>query len=133
MLFAAALLRAQTSDRDRTAIQDAEQTWVKAAQATGDQRLAWWREARFGCFMHWGVYFKVWVKYSTGSVSIHERFGQKLEAEIEPTAKDTAPRDVKLGAVKAPAGVAAVRVIPVGIDGAELIRLFSVTLQPLSR
>ena len=82
--------------------------------------------------------FEAWAKYSTGSASSHGRFGvevggQKLEAEIEPTAKDTAPRDVKLGVVKVPAGVAAVRVIPVRIDGAELIRLFSVTLQPVSR
>ena len=23
---------------------------------TRDQRLAWWREARFGMFIHWGVY-----------------------------------------------------------------------------
>ena len=23
---------------------------------TRDERLAWWREARFGCFIHWGVY-----------------------------------------------------------------------------
>jgi alpha-L-fucosidase len=27
------------------------------AQAAGDdQRMAWWREARFGIFMHWGLY-----------------------------------------------------------------------------
>ena len=80
----------------------------------------------------------MWAKYSTGSADIRGRFavdvgGQKLEAAIEPTAKDTEPRDVKLGVVKAVAGAAAVRVIPVDIDGAELIRLFSVTLQPVSR
>ena len=23
---------------------------------THDQRIAWWREAKFGCFIHWGVY-----------------------------------------------------------------------------
>jgi alpha-L-fucosidase len=26
------------------------------AGATGDPRLAWWREARFGMFIHWGLY-----------------------------------------------------------------------------
>jgi hypothetical protein len=26
--------------------------WV----ATRDQRMAWWREARFGMFVHWGLY-----------------------------------------------------------------------------
>src|SRR5437762_6808534 len=49
-------LGAQSSERDLAAIQEAEQTWVKAAQKTRDERLAWWREARFGCFIHWGVY-----------------------------------------------------------------------------
>jgi alpha-L-fucosidase len=28
----------------------------KSAAAAGDDRLAWWREARFGMFVHWGVY-----------------------------------------------------------------------------
>src|SRR5260370_42398696 len=54
-LALAACLAAQ-SYRDRKAIDEAEQGWWKAAQATRDQRLAWWREARFGCFIHWGVY-----------------------------------------------------------------------------
>ena len=50
------VVAAQTGDRDQRAIQQAEQTWWKAAQPTRNQRLAWWREARFGCFIHWGVY-----------------------------------------------------------------------------
>jgi alpha-L-fucosidase len=29
--------------------------WTRSMQSH-DQRLAWWRAARFGCFMHWGVY-----------------------------------------------------------------------------
>ena len=52
----AAALAGQPNDRDSKAIQQAERGWWKAAQATRDQRLAWWREARFGCFIHWGVY-----------------------------------------------------------------------------
>src|SRR5215831_9188928 len=55
-LAVAAILAAQTSDRDQRAIQQAEQTWWKSARATRNQRLAWWRDARFGCFIHWGVY-----------------------------------------------------------------------------
>jgi alpha-L-fucosidase len=55
-LAVAVILAAQTSDRDQRAIQQAEQTWWKTAQATRNQRLAWWREARFGGFIHWGVY-----------------------------------------------------------------------------
>ena len=56
LLTAAAVLCAQAGDRDQRAIQQAEQTWWKAAQATRTQRLGWWREARFGAFIHWGVY-----------------------------------------------------------------------------
>ena len=56
LLCAAAILLAQPGDRDTRAIQQAEQTWWKTAQATRNQRLAWWRDARFGCFIHWGVY-----------------------------------------------------------------------------
>jgi alpha-L-fucosidase len=26
-----------------------------AAEPAKDRRLAWWREARFGMFIHWGV------------------------------------------------------------------------------
>ena len=27
-----------------------------AAEAAHDARMAWWREARFGMFIHWGLY-----------------------------------------------------------------------------
>jgi alpha-L-fucosidase len=79
--------------------------------------------------------FEVWAKYSTGTAAIHGKFavevaGQKLEVSIEPTAKDTEPREVKLGVIKVPAGIAPVRVVPVQIEGAELIRLWAVTLAP---
>jgi alpha-L-fucosidase len=30
--------------------------WWRDSQKTLDKRLAWWRDARFGMFMHWGVY-----------------------------------------------------------------------------
>ena len=31
--------------------------WAKLADDPGaQQRIAWWREARFGMFLHWGVY-----------------------------------------------------------------------------
>ncbi|MGA2060036.1 MAG: alpha-L-fucosidase [Thermoguttaceae bacterium] len=34
----------------------AESMWQTEFGATHDQRMAWWREARFGMFIHWGVY-----------------------------------------------------------------------------
>jgi alpha-L-fucosidase len=33
-----------------------EMAWWRASMETREQRLPWWREARFGMFMHWGVY-----------------------------------------------------------------------------
>src|SRR4051812_37044530 len=33
-----------------------EMAWWREAMTTHDKRIAWWREARFGMFIHWGVY-----------------------------------------------------------------------------
>jgi alpha-L-fucosidase len=46
---------------DAAALQDAFGTpskpgWYETAKKTRDQRLEWWRDARFGCFIHWGPY-----------------------------------------------------------------------------
>jgi alpha-L-fucosidase len=40
----------------RKAMQEADEGWWSDSMRTKDQRIAWWRDARFGCFMHWGVY-----------------------------------------------------------------------------
>src|ERR1039457_2484924 len=32
------------------------QMWQQEFGATHDQRMQWWRAARFGMFIHWGVY-----------------------------------------------------------------------------
>lgn len=47
---------APASVRDVTAIADAQNGWYKDALQGKDERLAWWRDARFGCFIHWGPY-----------------------------------------------------------------------------
>lgn len=44
------------AQRDAAAVKDAEAGWYAEALKTRDQRLEWWREARFGCFIHWGAY-----------------------------------------------------------------------------
>lgn len=33
-----------------------EVAWWRESMKTRDERLAWWRDARFGMFIHWGVY-----------------------------------------------------------------------------
>ncbi|MBS1856218.1 MAG: alpha-L-fucosidase [Acidobacteria bacterium] len=79
--------------------------------------------------------FEVWARYSTGSAGIRGRFAveagtQRIEAAIEPTAKDTEPREVRLGTLRLPAGEFTLRVLPVEIPGGESIRLFSIMLKP---
>jgi len=42
--------------RDEQAIEDAKKSWYTASMKTHEQRIQWWRDARFGMFIHWGVY-----------------------------------------------------------------------------
>src|SRR5688500_66072 len=44
------------SPRDVAAGQRALHGWWTEADKTRDERLQWWRDARFGAFIHWGVY-----------------------------------------------------------------------------
>ena len=45
-----------TNPRDQKAIDEAISGWWTASMKNHEQRIAWWREAQFGCFIHWGVY-----------------------------------------------------------------------------
>ena len=47
---------AEANTRDDKAIEEAVKGWWTESMKTHDQRIAWWREAQFGCFIHWGVY-----------------------------------------------------------------------------
>jgi alpha-L-fucosidase len=42
--------------RDQQALDEAQQTWWPQSMKTHDARIQWWRDARFGMFVHWGVY-----------------------------------------------------------------------------
>jgi len=42
--------------RDQQAIEEAINGWWTASMKTHDRRIQWWREAKFGMFIHWGVY-----------------------------------------------------------------------------
>ncbi|SHM01869.1 Alpha-L-fucosidase [Chitinophaga jiangningensis] len=50
------VLSQKAAERDKAAINAAVNGWWTASMKNHDQRIAWWREARFGCFIHWGVY-----------------------------------------------------------------------------
>ena len=42
--------------QDSVAIQKALNGWWKDSQQTLDERMEWYNDAKFGCFIHWGVY-----------------------------------------------------------------------------
>ncbi len=42
--------------RDGKAVREALDGWWPASMKNHEQRIAWWREAKFGCFIHWGAY-----------------------------------------------------------------------------
>ncbi|RPD41091.1 alpha-L-fucosidase [Chitinophaga barathri] len=50
------ILMQKAAKRDSIAIADAVDGWWTASMKNHDARIAWWREAKFGCFIHWGVY-----------------------------------------------------------------------------
>ena len=42
--------------RDQKAIDEAVKGWWTESMKTHEQRIKWWRDAKFGMFIHWGVY-----------------------------------------------------------------------------
>lgn len=42
--------------RDQNAIDEAKNGWWTASMKTSGQRLQWWKDAKFGMFVHWGIY-----------------------------------------------------------------------------
>jgi alpha-L-fucosidase len=42
--------------RDQQAIDEALNGWWKESMKDHKERIAWWREAKFGMFVHWGIY-----------------------------------------------------------------------------
>lgn len=46
----------RAQQRDQVAIDEARNGWWKNSMKTHDERIQWWRDARFGMFIHWGLY-----------------------------------------------------------------------------
>jgi alpha-L-fucosidase len=42
--------------RDQQAIDEAVNGWWKTSMKNHDERIQWWQQARFGMFIHWGIY-----------------------------------------------------------------------------
>ncbi|HEV2832574.1 MAG TPA: alpha-L-fucosidase, partial [Hanamia sp.] len=67
--------------RDRQAIDDAKNGWWTASMKTHDQRIQWWRQAKFGMFIHWGVYSKAggeWKGEKVGGYAEHLMRKEKI-------------------------------------------------------
>lgn len=46
----------RAQNRDQQAIDAATKGWWTASMKDHEQRIAWWRNAKFGMFIHWGIY-----------------------------------------------------------------------------
>lgn len=46
----------QVQTMEQQTISEAVNGWWKVSMRNHDERKAWWREARFGMFIHWGIY-----------------------------------------------------------------------------
>ncbi|MGJ7032155.1 alpha-L-fucosidase [Niabella hirudinis] len=42
--------------RDQQAVTEAVNGWWTQSMKTHEERIAWWRQAKFGMFIHWGIY-----------------------------------------------------------------------------
>ena len=59
-----------------------------------DARLAWWREARFGMFVHWGLYSGLagtWEGKAVGTKGGMEWIQQRVGADTDTYAKAALP------------------------------------------
>src|SRR5579872_1084827 len=56
LAFALAVSVSNVHASDEPASDTAQQEWQREYGPTHEQRMQWWREARFGMFIHWGVY-----------------------------------------------------------------------------
>ena len=66
----------------KAAIDRAENGWWRESMETKDERIAWWRDARYGCFMHWGVYAVLsgeWEGKPVGGYSEHIQRRMKID------------------------------------------------------
>jgi alpha-L-fucosidase len=63
--------------------------------AENDHRMEWWRDARFGMFVHWGLYSGLageWDGKSIGSTGNMEWIQQRVKADTDTYAAQALPR-----------------------------------------
>jgi len=84
-----ATMKNEAAKRDEKAIADARNGWWKTSMENKEQRIQWWREAKFGMFIHWGVYSEAggeWKGKEVGGYAEHlmrkEKITRKEYAEL---------------------------------------------------
>ena len=96
--------------RDQAAIDEALNGWWKHSMETHESRISWWREAKFGCFIHWGVYSAAggeWKGKEVGGYAEHLMRKEKipravyLEQLIKPFNPAAFDADAWVRAIKA--------------------------------
>lgn len=86
--------------QDKDEVRKAYDGWWAISRKNVDERMAWYREARFGCFIHWGPYSTpagVWKGKNTDGYTEHlmrkaqiplEEYKKDLIAPFNPTEFD---------------------------------------------
>jgi len=69
-----AILEKWQLPQDKEAVAEAYATWWTKSQENHVQRMEWFADAKFGCFIHWGVYSVpagVWKGVKVGGYTEH--------------------------------------------------------------
>jgi alpha-L-fucosidase len=66
-----------------------ELEWWRRSMETREQRLAWWRESRFGMFIHWGVYSHLAGVWQDQPVRGYAEHIQRIRKIPIPVYRDT--------------------------------------------
>jgi len=59
----------QNSNKDNTISKTSEVNYLEESKADFDARMSWWRDARFGMFIHWGPYSVAGGQYKGETVA----------------------------------------------------------------
>lgn len=71
--------------QDKAALEAASSGWWREACGDCDQRMRWFNEAKFGCFIHWGVYSApagIWKGEKVGGYTEHLMRQKRIPLEV---------------------------------------------------
>lgn len=71
--------------QDTVAVKNALSGWWAKSMAKAEERMSWFNEAKFGCFIHWGVYSNpagIWKGRKIGGYTEHLMRQAKIPLEV---------------------------------------------------